>query len=389
MHGPPCPLDCGVRGKATSLLVGGSCVSRLPGQKRMATNVLKPLEWVLGNFSVDMGIDLGTANTLVCVRGRGIILNEPSVVAVKKGTNEVLLDGMAVGNAAKAMLGKTPGSIEAVRPLRHGVIADFEVTEKMLRYFISKVHEGRSWVKPQVVISVPTGITDVERRAVVHSAERAGARRVYLIDEPMAAGIGVDLPVTEARGSLIVDIGGGTTEIAVLALAGTVVATSLRVAGDEMDEAIANHMRRFHNLLIGEQSAERIKLTIGSAWPMEQELSMEVKGRDTITGLPSRAQVTSIEIREALGGPVRKICESIRQVLEEAPPEIAADLCDAGCTIVGGGALLYGMAAAVTDFLGIQARVGEDPLTAVARGTGVFLEKLDIFSRVLSADDEG
>ena len=249
------------------------------------TSLLKPFEWVLGNFSVDMGIDLGTANTLVCVRGRGIILNEPSVVAVKKGTNEVLLDGMAVGNAAKAMLGKTPGSIEAVRPLRHGVIADFEVTEKMLRYFISKVHEGRSWVKPQVVISVPTGITDVERRAVVHSAERAGARRVYLIDEPMAAGIGVDLPVTEARGSLIVDIGGGTTEVAVLALAGSVVATSLRVAGDEMDEAILSHMRRFHNLMIGEQSAERIKLTLGSAWPMEQELSMEVKGRDNVTGL--------------------------------------------------------------------------------------------------------
>jgi len=354
----------------------------------MAT-VLKPLEWVLGNFSVDMGIDLGTANTLVCVRGRGIILNEPSVVAVKKGTNEVLLDGMAVGNAAKAMLGKTPGSIEAVRPLRHGVIADFEVTEKMLRYFISKVHEGRNWVKPQVVISVPTGITDVERRAVVHSAERAGARRVYLIDEPMAAGIGVDLPVTEARGSLIVDIGGGTTEIAVLALAGSVVATSLRVAGDEMDEAILGHLRRFHNLMIGEQSAERIKLTIGSAYQMEQELSMEVKGRDTVTGLPGRATVTSLEIREALGHPVRQICEAIRQVLEETPPEISADLVDSGCTIVGGGALLYGMADAVSEFLGIPARIAEDPLTAVARGTGVFLEKLDIFSRVLSSDDEG
>jgi len=351
-------------------------------------HVLKPLEWLLGNFSVDMGIDLGTANTLVCVRGRGIILNEPSVVAVKKGTNEVLLDGMAVGNAAKAMLGKTPGSIEAIRPLRHGVIADFEITEKMLRYFIGKVHDGKSWVKPQVVISVPTGITDVERRAVVHSAERAGARRVYLIDEPMAAGIGVDLPVTEARGSLIVDIGGGTTEIAVLALAGSVVATSLRIAGDEMDEAIMSHLRRFHNLLIGEQTAERIKLTIGSAYAMEQELSMEVKGRDTVTGLPARANITSIEIREALGGPVRKICESIRQVLEEAPPEISADLFDTGCTIVGGGALLFGIAEAVGEFLGIPCKIGEDPLTAVARGTGVFLEKLDIFSRVLSADDD-
>jgi len=353
------------------------------------SSVLKPLQWLLGNFSVDMGIDLGTANTLVCVRNRGIILNEPSVVAVKKGTNEVLLDGMAVGNAAKAMLGKTPGGIEAVRPLRHGVIADFEVTEKMLRYFISKVHEGRNWVKPQVVISVPTGITDVERRAVVHSAERAGARRVYLIDEPMAAGIGVDLPVTEARGSLIVDIGGGTTEVAVLALAGSVVATSLRVAGDEMDEAIVAHMRRYHNLMIGEQSAERIKLTIGSAWPMEQELSMEVKGRDTVTGLPGRVTVTSLEIREALGRPVRQICDAVRQVLEETPPEISADLCDSGVTIVGGGALLYGIREAVSEFLGIPASIAEDPLTAVARGTGVFLEKLDVFAKVLSADDEG
>jgi rod shape-determining protein MreB len=350
--------------------------------------LFKPLEWLLGRFSVDMGIDLGTANTLVCVRGRGIILNEPSVVAVKKGTNEVLLGGMAVGNAAKAMLGKTPGNIEAVRPLRDGVIADFEVTEKMLRYFITKVHEGRHWVKPQVVISVPVGITAVERRAVIHSAERAGARRVYLIDEPMAAGIGVELPVTEARGSLIVDIGGGTTEIAVLSLAGSVVSTSLRIAGDEMDESISNHMRRQHNLLIGEQTAERIKLTIGSAWPMEQELSMEVKGRDSISGLPRRATITSIEIREALVEPVRQICETIRQVLEEAPPEISADLYDSGVTIVGGGALLFGVASAIADTLGIPASVAEDPMTAVARGTGVFLDKLDVFSRVLASDDE-
>ena len=354
----------------------------------MAFNLFKPLEWTFGRFSVDMGIDLGTANTLVTVRGRGIILNEPSVVAVRKGTNEVLLGGMAVGNAAKAMLGKTPGSIEAIRPLRHGVIADFEVTEKMLRYFITKVHEGRHFVKPQVVISIPTGITAVERRAVIHSAERAGARRVYLIDEPMAAGIGVDMPVTEARGSLIVDIGGGTTEIAVLALAGSVVATSLRVGGDEMDEAIVAHLRREHNLLIGEQSAERIKLTIGSAWPMEQELSMEVKGRDTVTGLPRRTTVTSIEIREALSEPVRQICQATRDVLEEAPPEIAADIVDTGVTLVGGGALLLGIADAMSDALGIPARVAPDPLTAVARGCGVFLEKLDIFSKVLSTDDD-
>jgi len=352
------------------------------------SNLTKPLESLLGRFSVDMGIDLGTANTLVCVRGRGIILNEPSVVAVKKGTNEVLLGGMAVGNAAKAMLGRTPGNIEAIRPLRHGVIADFEVTEKMLRYFITKVHEGRAWVKPQVVIAVPVGITAVERRAVIHSAERAGARRVFLIDEPMAAGIGVDLPVTEARGSLVVDIGGGTTEIAVLSLAGKVVATSLRVGGDEMDEAIVNHMRREHSLLIGEQSAERIKTTIGSAWPLEQELSMDVKGRDSITGLPRRATITSIEIREALGEPVRQICEEIRRVLEESPPEISADLVDSGITVVGGGALLFGIEKAIGEFLGVPAVVPDDPLTAVARGTGVFLEKLDVFSRVLATEED-
>jgi rod shape-determining protein MreB len=352
------------------------------------SNVFKPLEWALGRFSVDMGIDLGTANTLVSVRGRGIILNEPSVVAVKKDTGEVLLDGMAVGNTAKAMLGKTPGNIEAIRPLRNGVIADFDVTEKMLRYFITKVHEGRNWVKPQVVIAVPVGITAVERRAVIHSAERAGARRVYLIDEPMAAGIGIELPVTEARGSLIVDIGGGTTEIAVLALAGMVVSTSLRIAGDELDEAIINHLRRHHNLLIGEQSAERIKLTIGSAWPMDQELSMEVKGRDSVTGLPRKTTVTSIEIRECLSHPVRLICEAIRGVLEEAPPEIAADLCDSGVTICGGGALLYGISNAVAETLSIPARIADDPLTAVARGTGVFLDKLDVFARVLSSDED-
>lgn len=354
----------------------------------MATNILKPLEWMLGRFSVDMGIDLGTANTLVCVRGRGIILNEPSVVAVKKGSNEVLLGGMAVGNAAKAMLGKVPGFIEAVRPLKHGVIADIEVTEKMLRYFIAKVHDGRHWVKPQVVISIPTGITSVERRAVIHAAEKAGARRVYLIDEPMAAGIGIELPVTEARGSLIVDIGGGTTEVAILALAGSVVSTSLRVAGDEMDEAIISHMRRTNGLLIGEQSAERIKLTIGSAWPLEQELSMEVKGRDSVTGLPRRATITSLEVREALADPVRQICESIRQVLEEAPPEISADLVDSGITVVGGGALLHGIDKAIESSLGIPAHVVEDPMTAVARGTGIFLDKLDVFSRVLSTDEE-
>ena len=357
------------------------------GEPGNMMNFFKPMEWAFGHMSVDMGIDLGTANTLVCVKGRGIILNEPSVVAVKAGTKEILLDGMAVGNTAKAMLGKTPGGIEAVRPLKHGVIADFDVTEKMLRYFITKVHEGRHWVKPQVVIAVPVGITPVERRAVIHSAERAGARRVYLIDEPMAAGIGCDMPVTEARGSLVVDIGGGTTEIAVLSLAGAVVSTSLRVAGDDMDDAIVSHVRRHHNLLIGEQSAEKLKLNIGSAWPMKQELSMEVGGRDAVSGLPRKAAVTSLEIREALAHPVRLICEAIRGVLEEAPPEISADLYDAGVTMVGGGGLLYGLPEALGDHLGLHVRVGDEPLSAVARGTGIFLDKLDVFSKVLAAEE--
>ena len=351
-------------------------------------NATKPLEWLLGRFSVDMGIDLGTANTLVCVRGRGIILNEPSVVAVHRETKQVLNNGMAVGAAAKAMLGKTPGKFEAIRPMRDGVIADFEITEKMLRYFIHKVHGGRSWVKPRVVIAVPVGITAVERRAVIQSAERAGARRVHLVDEPIAAAIGVALPVTEPTGCLIVDIGGGTTEIAVLSLAEAVVAHSLRVAGDDMDEAITGHMRRKHNLLIGEQTAERIKHKIGSAAELEQELEMEVKGRDAVTGLPREVTIDSVEIREALSEPVSAICEAIRQVLEQAPPEISADLVDSGATIVGGGALLVGIDRAITERLGIQTRIGDEPLTAVARGTGIFLEDLDIYSGVLFNDDE-
>jgi len=350
--------------------------------------MLKPLEWMLGRFSLDMGIDLGTANTLVCVRERGIVLNEPTVVAVKKGTNEVLLDGRAVGLAAKEMLGKTPGNIVAIRPLKNGVIADFEVTEKMLRYFIMKVHEGRQWVKPQVVIAVPSGITAVERRAVINSAERAGARRVYLIDEPLAGGIGIGLPVTEARGSMIVDIGGGTTEVAILSLAGTVASTSLRVAGDEMDEAIINHMRKRYNLLIGEQTAERIKIAIGSAYPLEQELSLEVRGRDALGGLPRRVVVQSEEVRDALLEPVRQIIGAIRETLEGAPPEIAADLVESGIHLVGGGANLRGVDQIVSEETGIPARVADDPMTAVARGTGVFLENLPLYSRVLPTGED-
>jgi rod shape-determining protein MreB len=347
-----------------------------------------PLEWVSQRLSVDVGIDLGTANTLVCARDRGIILNEPSVVAVKKGTNEVLLDGTAVGYRAKEMMGKTPGEIEAIRPLRHGVIANPKVTEKMLRYFINKVQDGPRWVKPRVVIAVPVGITAVERRAVINATERAGARDVYLIPEPMAAGVGCDLPVTEPRGSLIVDIGGGTTEIAVLSLAGIVTATSLRIAGDEMDEAVVSHLRRHHNLMIGEGSAERVKLTIGSAWSMDEELSYVVSGRDSVTGLPRSATVTSIEIREALAHPVRLICEAIRGQLELAPPEISADLVESGLVMVGGGSLLNKLPEAIEDYLGLPVRMGDDPLTAVARGTGVVLNKLDIFKDVLGTEED-
>jgi rod shape-determining protein MreB len=347
-----------------------------------------PLEWVSQRLSVDVGIDLGTANTLVCARDRGIILNEPSVVAVKKGTNEVLLDGTAVGYRAKEMMGKTPGEIEAIRPLRHGVIANPKVTEKMLRYFIAKVQDGPRWVKPRVVIAVPVGITAVERRAVINATERAGARDVYLIPEPMAAGVGCDLPVTEPRGSLIVDIGGGTTEIAVLSLAGIVTATSLRIAVDEMDEAVVSHLRRHHNLMIGETSAERVKLIIGSAWSMDEELSYVVSGRDSVTGLPRSATVTSIEIREALAHPVRLICEAIRGQLELAPPEISADLVESGLVMVGGGSLLNKLPEAIEDYLGLPVRMGDDPLTAVARGTGVVLNKLDIFKDVLGTEED-
>lgn len=350
--------------------------------------MFKPLEWMLGKFSIDMGIDLGTANTLVCIKDKGIVLNEPTVVAVKKGTTEVLLDGKAVGIAAKEMLGKTPGNIVAIRPLRNGVIADFEVTEKMLRYFITKVHSGRQWVKPQVVIAVPSGITAVEKRAVINSAERAGARRVFLVEEPMAAGIGIGMPVTEARGSMVVDIGGGTTEIAIISLAGIVASTSLRCSGDAFDESIMNHMRKHYNLLIGEQTAERVKITIGSAYPLQQELSMEVKGRDAMAGNPRKAIITSEEVREALMDPVRQIIGAIRSTLEQAPPEIASDLVDTGISICGGGSQLRGIDRIISEEIGLTARTVSDPMTAVARGTLVFLENLEMYSKVLSNGEE-
>ena len=333
-----------------------------------------------------MGIDLGTANTLVCVQGEGIVLNEPSVVAVKKGTNKVLLDGRAVGDTAKEMLGKTPGNIVAIRPLKDGVIADFEITEAMLRYFIHKVHD-RTWgVRPRVVIAIPYGITPVEKRAVINSAERAGARKVYLIEEPMAAGIGVGLPITEPQASMICDIGGGTTEVAVISLAGIVTAKPVRVAGDEMDEAIVNHMRNTYNLLIGEQTAEKIKIGIGSAYPLKREMTMDVKGRDLKQGLPRKVVVTSEEIREALpGADPRRSSRPSSATLEATPPELAADLVDSGIVMAGGGSLLRGLDRVIAEEINLPVRVAEDPLTAVARGTGVFLEKL---SELRSALDQ-
>ncbi|MBI5367156.1 MAG: rod shape-determining protein [Planctomycetes bacterium] len=335
------------------------------------------IDRILGSFSTDMGIDLGTCNTLVCVRGDGIVLSEPSVVAVRRGTNKVLLDGQAVGNTAKEMLGKTPGNIVAIRPLKDGVIADFDITEAMIKYFIQKVHKRKRWVRPRVAISHPSGITAVEKRAVTVSAERAGARKVYLVPEPIAAGIGVGLPIQDPVGSMIVDIGGGTTEVAVLSLGGVVASSSIRVAGDELDEAVMKHLKDTYNLMIGEQTAERIKIQIGSAYASDHEQSMEVKGRDLVTGMPRKVVVNSEEIREALKEPVLAIVRSIRDTLERTPPELSADLVDQGLVLAGGGALLRGMDKLSAKEIDIPVRVAEDPLTAVAKGTGVILENLD------------
>lgn len=348
------------------------------------------LDRVSGLFSRDMGIDLGTANTLVCLVGEGIVLSEPSVVAVKRGTNQVLLNGRAVGNVAKQMLGKTPTSIQAVRPMRDGVITDFEITRAMLEYFIRRVHDDRRWgVTPRIVISVPSGITPVERQAVIDSAEHAGARKVYLIDEPMAAAIGGGMPVMEPIGSMIVDIGGGTTEVAVISLGGIVVRQSVRIAGDDMDESIANYMKRTYNLLIGERTSEAIKIEIGSVAPLEKELTRVVKGRDLIAGLPRATTITSEEVREALREPVQVIIDAIKRTLEITEPELASDLIDRGIVLAGGGALLRGIGPVIERETGLKVRIAEDPLTAVARGTGAVLEELDQVKEILERSEGG
>lgn len=331
---------------------------------------------LFGLFSNDIGIDLGTANTLVYAKDRGIVLREPSVVAIQSSTNRVL----AVGEEAKRMLGRTPGNIVAIRPLRAGVIADFDITEAMLKYFIRKVHNKRM-MKPRVIIAVPSGITEVEKRAVKESAERAGAKDVYLIEEPMAAAIGVGLPVQEPAGNMIVDIGGGTTEVALISLAGIVFSRSVRVGGDEMDEAIIQYMKRVYNLMIGERTAENIKLEIGSAYPMEEEATMEVKGRDQVNGLPKTLMVTSEEIRDALQEPVSTIVEAVRITLERCPPELSADLVDRGLVLAGGGALLRGLDTLIAEQTGLPVHVADDPLSAVAEGTGVVLHEINLLKR--------
>jgi rod shape-determining protein MreB len=346
------------------------------------------LNYVMGLLSVDMGIDLGTANTLVSVRGEGIVLNEPSVVAVRKESGEVLMDGQAVGHAAKEMLGKCPNGIMAVRPLRNGVIADFEVTEAMLAYFIAKVHNRRFGVRPRVVIGVPSGITVVEKQAVYNSAERAGARQVFLIEEPRAAGIGAGLPIQEPMAHMVCDIGGGTSDIAVTSLAELVSSRSVKVAGDTFDEAIIEHLKQVHNLHIGEQTAERIKIKLGSVMPLEEERTMEVKGRDVSVGRPRGCIIRSEEIREVLRKPVQAISRSIIEVLEETPPELSADLVDTGVVLTGGGCLLRGLDAHLEEEVGLPVRVADEPESCVAHGTAIFLEHLDRYASILESSDQ-
>ena len=337
---------------------------------------------LLGMFSNDLAIDLGTANTLVFMKGKGIVVSEPSVVAVKTGAagqRKVL----AVGTDAKEMLGRTPGSIVAIRPMKDGVIADFDHTEEMLRYFIRKVHNRKNLVRPRIVICVPSGITQVEKRAVRESAESAGAREVYLIEEPMAAAIGAGLPITEASGNMIVDIGGGTTEVAVISLAGIVYAQSVRVGGDKMDEAIVQYMKRKYNLLIGERTAEAVKIGIGNVFDNGNDpITMDIKGRDLVSGIPKTMEVNSDEIREAMSEPVNAIIEAVRISLERTPPELAADIVDKGIILAGGGAYLKNLDILLREETGLPVVVAEDPLSCVVLGSGAVLDQLDLLKQV-------
>jgi len=347
--------------------------------KKLQHYLVKAYNAVLGMFSNDMGIDLGTASTLVYVNNQGIVLCEPSVVAIQTGTSKVL----AVGEEAKRMLGRTPGSITAIRPMRNGVIADFEITEAMLRYFIKKVHNARRLVRPRMVIAIPSGITEVEKRAVRDSALQAGAREVYMIEEPIAAAIGVGLPIQEPHGNMVIDIGGGTTEMAVVSLAGIVFSKSIRTAGDEMDESIINYLKKTYNLMVGERTAEEIKIKIGSAYPLDEETTMEVRGRDLVSGLPKMINISSDEVRESMAEPIAQIIETVRLTLERIPPELSADLIEKGLVLAGGGSLLRGFDKLISEETGLPVHIAEDPLTAVAIGTGKVLSEIKYLKRLM------
>jgi rod shape-determining protein MreB len=343
--------------------------------------VFSPLNALLGVFSKDMGIDLGTATVLVLVQGQGIVIQEPSVVAIEKRTKKVL----AIGAEAKEMIGRTPASIVAIRPLRDGVISDFDVTERMLHYFINKAHEHTRMPlpRPRVVVGIPSGVTEVEKRAVHDACRSAGAREAYLIEEPMAAAIGAGLPVAESVGSMIIDVGGGTTEVAVISLGGIVANRSIRIAGDEMDEEIIQYARQKYNLLIGERMAERVKIAIGSACPLPEEKTMTIYGRNLITGLPQAVEVSSVEIREALQGSINTIIATVKETIDETPPELVADLIERGIAMAGGASQLQGLAERLTQETKMHVHVADDPVTCVVRGAGAVLEQLDTLHKVL------
>lgn len=351
------------------------------GQTQENTLAFNPFNWLLGLFSLDIGIDLGTANTLVNVRGKGIVINEPSWVAIEKRSRKPL----AIGARAKEMVGRTPANVIAVRPLRDGVISEFEITKAMLEYFIVKAHQQTivPMPKPRVVVGIPSGATEVERRAVYDAAMAAGAREAFLIEEPRAAALGAGLPISEVRGTMVVDIGGGTTEVAIMSMGGIVVSRSLRVAGDELDQDILTYIRNKYNLLIGERMAEQIKMTIGSAYPLPTEKTMVARGRNLVTGLPDTVEVSSVEIREAVSGSVQVIIETIKDAMDEAPPEIVSDLIDSGICLAGGGSQLLGLVDRLSDDLNLRVWVAEDPMTCVARGAGLVLEDLEQYQQFL------